>query len=139
MAALPNRDDLTAPLRTPPIKIPVSTTPVKLPSAVTMALNSPVPRALLFDVFGTCVDWRTTVVAELEAESHVSLNDATASLASALRVRTSAMSTDNWGMFAQQWRESYQTFTRRLAEDPTIPWKTVDDHHLESLKELVTE
>ena len=25
------------------------------------------PRALLFDVFGTCVDWRSSVIAEGEA------------------------------------------------------------------------
>jgi 2-haloacid dehalogenase len=89
----------------------------------------------------TCdsVDWRTTVVGELEAESHVSLNAATASLASALRIRVGELTMEHWGMFASQWRESYQKFTRRLAEDPTIPWKSVDDHHLESLRELVTK
>jgi 2-haloacid dehalogenase len=85
------------------------------------------------------VDWRTSVVDELVAESHVSLNAATASLASALRVRVGEMTTEHWGMFASQWRESYQKFTRQLAENPTIPWKSVDDHHLDSLRELVTK
>jgi 2-haloacid dehalogenase len=103
-----------------------------------MALD-PIPRALFFDVFGTCVDWRTTVVRELHAQSHASLNAATASLASAVRMRASDMTTDHWGVFAQQWRDSYKRFTRQLAQDPTIPWTSVDEHHLKALRELMTE
>jgi 2-haloacid dehalogenase len=105
---------------------------------LTMALNPP-PRALFFDVFGTCVDWRTTVVRELHAQSHASLNAATASLASTIRFRASDMTTEHWSTFAQQWRNSYKRFTQQLAEDPKIPWMSVDEHHLKSLRELVAE
>jgi 2-haloacid dehalogenase len=48
------------------------------------------------------------------------------------------MSDSHWGMFAQEWRNSYKTFTKRYAADPTLPWVSVDAHHLSSLKELVT-
>jgi 2-haloacid dehalogenase len=109
-------------------------------SGITMALD-PAPRALFFDVFGTCVDWRQSVTKELLAQSHVSLNSATASLASRVRMRASDMneSIENWANFALQWRDSYRQFTRKLANDPSIPWKSVDDHHLSSLRELMVE
>lgn len=103
-----------------------------------MALKT-TPRALFFDVFGTCVDWRTTVVRELHAQSHASLNAATASLASTVRMRASDMTTEQWGIFAQQWRNSYKQFTQWLSKDPNIPWVSVDEHHLRSLRELVAE
>lgn len=107
-------------------------------SGVNMVLSTP-PRALLFDVFGTCVDWRTTVTTALDAQSHAALNSATASLASRVRIKASDMTLAHWGDFAQQWRNSYKAFTRRLATDPSIPWKSVDEHHLESLKELMVK
>lgn len=100
-----------------------------------MALH-PTPRALFFDVFGTCVDWRTTVVNELHAQSHATLNAATASLASTVRMKASDMTIEHWGQFAQQWRDSYKKFTRQLAADPSIPWASVDEHHLKALKGL---
>lgn len=123
--------DLTFPV---PVPIPLSRTI----SGITMALNPP-PRALFFDVFGTCVDWRTTVVRELHAQSHAALNSATASLASAVRLRASEITIEHWGVFAQQWRNSYKQFTRHLAQDPSISWVSVDEHHLRSLQELMVE
>jgi 2-haloacid dehalogenase len=97
------------------------------------------PRALLFDVFGTCVDWRTTVTQALDAASHAALNSATASLASRVRLRASDMTTAHWGQFAQEWRNGYKAFTQRLAADSTLAWKTIDEHHLESLHELLAK
>lgn len=96
-------------------------------------------RALLFDVFGTCVDWRGTVTDALYARAHVALNSATASLATSVRMQASDMTLADWGTFAQQWRDSYKHFTRSLAADPAIPWRTVDEHHLDSLQRLITE
>jgi 2-haloacid dehalogenase len=110
----------------------------KLISGITMALSTP-PRALLFDVFGTCVNWRKTVTDALDTQSHLALNSASASLASQLRLRVSDMTIARWGEFAQQWRNSYKVFTRKLAADPNLPWKTIDEHHLDSLKELLAE
>lgn len=134
MAGLPLRpvqNDLTS-----PIPVPVSKTPPKSIYGITMALD-PTPRALFFDVFGTCVDWRTTVVRELHAQAHASLNAATASLASTIRLRASDMTAEHWGSFAQQWRDSYKQFTKQLAQDPKLPWVSVDEHHLKSLKDLM--
>jgi 2-haloacid dehalogenase len=129
----PVQNDLTS-----PVPVPKPRTPSKSFSGITMALK-PTPRALFFDVFGTCVDWRTTVVRELHAQSHAALNAATASLASTVRMRASDMTIDHWGTFAQQWRDSYKRFTKHLAQDPKIPWISVDEHHLQSLRELVGE
>lgn len=49
------------------------------------------------------------------------------------------MTIDHWGLFAQQWRDAYKKFTRVLAEDPSVPWISVDEHHLTSLKELMVD
>jgi 2-haloacid dehalogenase len=103
-----------------------------------MALSTP-PRALFFDVFGTCVDWRTSVTQALYVHSHAALNSPTASLASRVRLKASDMSLDHWGDFAQQWRDAYHIFTRRLAADPSVPFQSVDEHHFDSLKQLVHE
>ena len=101
--------------------------------------SSTTPRALFFDVFGTCVDWRTTVTQALDAASHVALNSATASLASRVRLRASDMTPAHWGQFAQEWRDGYKAFTRQLASDPNQAWKTIDEHHLESLQALLAK
>ncbi|RMZ73004.1 haloacid dehalogenase [Pyrenophora seminiperda CCB06] len=100
---------------------------------------SPTSRALLFDVFGTCVDWRNTVVSVLQSLAHKSLNSATASLASRLRLRVSTMTENDWGKFAQEWRDGYKVFTKQLAADTSIPWMSVDEHYLRSLKQLISE
>lgn len=103
-----------------------------------MAL-SPIPRALLFDVFGTCVDWRKSVVSALHDGAHKSLNAATASLASRVRLRASEMTEEHWGQFAQEWRNSYKNFTKKVAVDPAAVWMSIDDHHRKSLKELIVK
>ncbi|KAI4679569.1 hypothetical protein J4E81_010375 [Alternaria sp. BMP 2799] len=100
---------------------------------------SPLPKALLFDIFGTCVNWRSAVTTALSQSAHSALNSATASLASRLRLRASEMSDEHWGQFAQQWRNSYKAFTKQLASDPSIPWVSVDDHHLSALQKLIAE
>jgi 2-haloacid dehalogenase len=46
-------------------------------------------------------------------------------------------SSKDWASFAQEWRNSYLTFTRAVAADPSMTWKTVDQHHLDSLHELL--
>ncbi|KAI4606721.1 hypothetical protein J4E80_010033 [Alternaria sp. BMP 0032] len=100
---------------------------------------TPLPKALLFDIFGTCVNWRSTVTTALSQSAHSALNSASASLASRLRLRASEMSDEHWGEFAQQWRNSYKAFTKQLAADPSIPWVSVDDHHLSALQKLIAE
>jgi len=47
------------------------------------------------------------------------------------------MTLSDWGNLAQEWRNTYKQFTKSLAEDSGLPWKTVDEHHLDSLKQLL--
>ncbi|KAM0717931.1 hypothetical protein Q7P37_006263 [Cladosporium fusiforme] len=84
---------------------------------------TPLPKALFFDVFGTCVDWRKTVTEAL--------------IEAASKAGDTKMSPSDWAAFAQEWRTSYLTFTRAVAADPNLGWKTVDQHHLDSLHELL--
>lgn len=93
-------------------------------------------KALVFDVFGTCVDWRTTVVAELQA---VFASKAEASeLPDPLRQRLKSLTRNDWEEFAQKWRMSYGEFTSGFVPGRT-PWKDVDAHHYDSLVELLKE
>ncbi|KAH7058744.1 HAD-like domain-containing protein [Macrophomina phaseolina] len=94
-------------------------------------------RALLFDVFGTCVDWRSTVTTALYEQAHTTLNDPTASLATAVRLRASDLTADDWARFAQEWRNEYKTFSRSSGNAATPDFKSVDQHHLDSLLELL--
>jgi 2-haloacid dehalogenase len=38
----------------------------------------------------------------------------------------------------QEWRNGYLKFVREIAMDSSKQWKTVDEHHLESLREILT-
>ncbi|KAE9980242.1 hypothetical protein BLS_008957 [Venturia inaequalis] len=82
-------------------------------------MANPSQLAFLFDVFGTCVDWRTTVTNELH------------------RRGPSTMTVAEWGKFSQEWRNSYKVFTKSRADDSTLPMKTVDQHHFDSLQGLL--
>jgi 2-haloacid dehalogenase len=76
--------------------------------------------ALVFDVFGTVVDWRSTVIRELEAFG-----------------RQRAIERD-WAGFADLWRRGYiEGFLRIIAGQR--PWQLVDDIHRDKLLELVAE
>ncbi|CAK1366817.1 hypothetical protein CB0940_10185 [Cercospora beticola] len=97
----------------------------------------PQPKALFFDVFGTCVDWRSTVTDALESACSQALNRPTSSIATRIRLKTDGLTKQDWGSIAQEWRNSYLKFTRSIARDPTIPYKTVDQHHLDSLREIL--
>ncbi|TKA64622.1 hypothetical protein B0A55_09566 [Friedmanniomyces simplex] len=130
---LPKRDSIATNERTSIGAL----TPVK---PADMALKDPQPRCLFFDVFGTCVDWRKTVTDELWAQAREALNSPSSSLASRIRFMASDMTYEEWGELAQEWRNSYLTFTREVANnpDPSKPYKTVDEHHLDSLRSILT-
>ena len=78
------------------------------------------PRALTFDVFGTVVDWRTSVAREGRAfgERHGIEAD--------------------WGRFAEDWRGLYQPSLARV-RDGERPWAPLDDLHRESLCTLLNK
>ena len=90
------------------------------------------PVALLFDVFGTCVDWRKTVTSTLQHEYALVKSKTNTT-------GTPDMSDDDWGLFAQQWRNSYKQFIASVWQKEEGEFKTIDEHHLDSLKELLVQ
>jgi 2-haloacid dehalogenase len=94
-------------------------------------------RALLFDVFGTVVDWRSTVTQGLYQASAQSLESRKSAIPEDVRSRASAMSLVDWGVFAQKWRNQYMKYCQSRAADSSLPVTTIDEHHLDSLKGLL--
>jgi 2-haloacid dehalogenase len=77
-------------------------------------------RALLFDVFGTVVDWRGSVIREGERLG-----------------RDKRLDVD-WAAFADAWRGKYQPSMQRVRAGD-IPWTNLDALHRASLEELLEE
>ncbi len=74
--------------------------------------------ALCFDVFGTVVDWRSSVIAEGQA------------LGRRLGIER------DWVALADAWRGLYQPSMQRVRSGE-IPWKPLDELHMESLVVLL--
>ena len=77
-------------------------------------------KVLAFDVFGTVVDWRGGVAAEMAAiakERHLTVDP---------------------GAFADAWRSKYLPYLLRI-RNGEMPWQVLDGVHRASLRELVTE
>jgi 2-haloacid dehalogenase len=83
------------------------------------------------------VDWRSTVTDALYQAMRVALDSPASPLASGTRTKATGMSVEDWGRFAQEWRNSYKIYTKTIANDPTLPVKTIDQHHLDSLTALL--
>jgi 2-haloacid dehalogenase len=77
-------------------------------------------KVLAFDVFGTVVDWRGGVAAEMAAIA-----------------RERRLSVDP-GAFADAWRSKYLPYLIRI-RNGELPWHVLDGVHRASLRELVTE
>lgn len=97
-------------------------------------------RALTFDVFGTVVDWRSSIVDALTQAAQRKLASAGfSSLPEQLQTRLRDVTEgQQWPVFAQQWRESYGRFTKGFLPGRT-PWKDIDAHHRDSLVELLEQ
>jgi len=80
----------------------------------------PYPEALVFDVFGTTVDWRSSIIREGEELG-----------------RKRSLDVD-WAAFADAWRSRYAPSMDRVRR-AEIPWTKLDDLHRASLEELVSE
>ena len=80
----------------------------------------PAPAALVFDVFGTVVDWRSTIIREGEEIG-----------------REKNLGVD-WAAFADAWRSRYAPSMDRVRSGE-IPWTKLDDLHRASLEELIEE
>ena len=77
-------------------------------------------KALTFDVFGTVVDWRGSIIREgLEWE------------------RSKGLKLD-WARFADAWRARYQPGMDRVRSGQ-VPWTKLDDLHRASLDALLAE
>ena len=77
-------------------------------------------KALTFDVFGTVVDWRGSLIAEGEAFS-----------------RSRHLQVD-WPRFADRWRAGYAP-AMNLVRTGQLPWMTIDQLHRRILDELLVE
>jgi len=80
-------------------------------------MGEPTVDALVFDVFGTVVDWRSGVVR------------------AGRRLGDCAEHVD-WAAFADAWREEYGPSLDRVRQGE-IPWRDLDALHRESLEELL--
>jgi 2-haloacid dehalogenase len=76
------------------------------------------PEALLFDVFGTVVDWRGSIIRELR------------------RVGRKHGVQADWGAFADAWRSGYRPAMNRVRQGDS-PWRSIDELHLEILTPLL--
>src|SRR3970040_2442552 len=75
-------------------------------------------RALIFDVFGTVVDWRGSIIGECTALA---------------RRRKLAV---DWAAFADAWRAGYRPAMARVRSGE-LPWMTIDQLHRTILDELL--
>lgn len=77
-------------------------------------------KALTFDIFGTVVDWRGTVIRELEQ------------LGKARGFRA------DWAKFADTWRTEGYLEAMAKVQRGELPWMNVDQLHRRMLEELLT-
>jgi len=78
------------------------------------------PRAIVFDVFGSVVDWRTSLIDELTAFG------------------ASRNVTADWVELVDAWRAAYVPSMQRVAKGE-LPWMTLDELHRLSLDTLIAE
>ncbi len=81
-------------------------------------------KAIVFDTFGTVVDWRGSIIAEGEAWS-AAIGDA-------------KDSTIDWPRFADRWRDGYGPAMERVRTGD-LPWTKLDDLHRMLLNQLMPE
>lgn len=78
------------------------------------------PKALVFDVFGTVVDWRSSIIEE-----------------GARWGRQKGLIVD-WAKFADRWRAGYSPSMDKVRKG-LLPWTKLDDLHRMVLEELLKE
>ena len=76
-------------------------------------------KALIFDVFGTLVDWRSSIAAQ--AQTHLGKNFSL-----------------NWLDFADAWRDQYQPSMQKVRSGE-IPFCSLDTLHLINLKRVIQD
>lgn len=78
------------------------------------------PKALVFDTFGTVVDWRGSIIEEGKAWG-----------------KSKGFEID-WASFADRWRAGYAPAMDKVRKGQ-LPWTKLDDLHRMILEELLTE
>jgi len=78
-------------------------------------------QALIFDIFGTVVDWRTSLIDDLTAYA------AKRGLAG------------DWTGLVDAWRQAYVPSMDAVRKNPQLPFVILDDLHRRSLERLVAE
>jgi 2-haloacid dehalogenase len=101
------------------VNAPGTSGPALDPAAKDGVAARPDPAALLFDVFGTVVDWRSGVVREGRE----------------LAARLGIAGVD-WEAFAEEWRAGYPPAMREVNEG-RLPWTNVDGLHRRILDRLL--
>lgn len=96
------------------------------------------PKALVFDVFGTVVNWRETVTSALiySAAAKVSSSSRSADLSPEIRSQLAKLTDQDWARFAQEWRNSYKAFVTGFVPGQS-EWRDIDTHHYLSLIDLL--
>ena len=79
-------------------------------------------RALTFDIFGTVVDWRSSIIAEGQALQQ--------------RLGLAATAAVDWPALADAWRAGYQPAMARVARGE-LPWTNIDGLHRQILDGLL--
>jgi 2-haloacid dehalogenase len=83
-------------------------------------VRAPKPKALVFDVFGTVVDWRGSLIRE-----------------GRLLGRRKKLAVD-WAAFADAWRAGYRPAMARVRSGE-LPWTKIDDLHRMILDDLLAK
>jgi 2-haloacid dehalogenase len=78
-------------------------------------------KALTFDVFGTVVDWRSSIIREGEALG-----------------KSKGITHVNWAEFADAWRGGYRPSMDKVRKGE-LPWTRIDDLHRMVLDELLVK
>jgi 2-haloacid dehalogenase len=77
-------------------------------------------KALIFDVFGTVVDWRSSIIKQCQEFGRVKGIEA------------------DWGAFADAWRGKYRPYMDKVRSGE-LPWTNLDGLHRMSLDEALGE
>ena len=90
-------------------------------AALTLRVQGrPLVKALVFDTFGTVVDWRGSIIAEGMAWG-----------------KTKNLTVD-WARFADHWRDGYAPAMEKVRKGQ-LPWTKLDDLHRMLLQDLLKE
>ena len=96
------------------------------------SLLSPPPKAIIFDLMGTCLNWHTSILPTLLA----CCAEQTGGFSSA----SSKLNEQLMSEFALQWREGFFTETyQRFVNEPELPPEDIDVTHRRVLDRLLAE